>query len=184
MYCKNCGALLVADAKFCPKCGAGVTNDATPTSEIKLSKKSTLAGILSVVVFLLAILLGRYLTADVVTSTNTANSSSSSYSSSDLATQAVAYVKSTTTFPNKLDDVTTWVDITAQQNTIQYHYRLAGVDVGSLSNSYLKSYLLSSVCQTQATKNLLDQGVNLEYHYVVENSAVSYFVLFTKSDCS
>ena len=27
MFCKNCGAELTADTKFCPKCGKGVTSN-------------------------------------------------------------------------------------------------------------------------------------------------------------
>ncbi|MFR4619972.1 MAG: zinc-ribbon domain-containing protein, partial [Oscillospiraceae bacterium] len=27
MFCKNCGAELTADTKFCPKCGKGVSSN-------------------------------------------------------------------------------------------------------------------------------------------------------------
>ena len=41
MFCKNCGAELTADTKFCPKCGKGVTsNNAKQNVLLKLRKRS------------------------------------------------------------------------------------------------------------------------------------------------
>jgi hypothetical protein len=180
MNCKKCNNPISNDTKFCAKCGEKVISESKPVSEQKTGKKSALTSIVSVVVFILAFAVVRYLTQQTISpSTN-----SSSQSVAELATEAVRQVKASTTFPNKLDAATTWVDITAEQNAIRYHYVLAGIDTSSLSNAYLKNYLGSSICQNKDTRNLLDRGVGMEYSYAVENTAQSYFVSFTKADCS
>ena len=104
------------------------------------------------------------------------------YSTESIA-QVVNEIKAELNPPYQIDDVTTLVDITAQQSAIRYHYVLDGADTSNLSNSYLKNYLKSSVCQNTDTKNLLNNGINLEYSYIVDGSAQIYLVTFNKTDC-
>ena len=110
------------------------------------------------------------------------NSTSSGYSTEELITETVKEVKASMTLPSKLDQVTTLVDVTAEPTAIRYHYVLSGVDTSTLSNSYLKTYLVSSVCENADTKNLLNQDINMEYSYVVDLGE-RYFISFTKTDC-
>ncbi len=184
MKCGKCNNELEAGAKFCGKCGQVVIAEAKTASEQKTGKKSTLTSVVSVIVFILAIGVGRYITQGAFTSSTNPNTQNGTYSTTELANEAVRQVKASTTFPNKLDAATTWVDITAEQNAIRYHYVLSGIDTSSFSNAYLKNYLSSSICQNKDTRSLLDRGVNMEYSYTVENTAQSYFVSFTKTDCS
>jgi len=179
MNCKKCDNKLEEGAKFCNKCGEKVIAETTPVSTEKTGKKSTLSSVVSVIVFILAIGVGRYL----FTSPTNPSTQNGGYSTTELASETVKQVKSSTTFPNKLDEATTWVDITAEQNAIRYHYVLSGIDTSSLSNEYLKSYLGKSICENKDTKNLLDRGLSMEYSYMVENTTQSYFVSFTKADC-
>jgi len=104
------------------------------------------------------------------------------YTTAELVTETVKEVKASMTLPSKLDEVTTLVDVTAEPSAIRYHYVLSGVDTSKLSNTYLKSYLGSSICENADTKNLLNQNINMEYSYVVD-SGERYFVSFTKTDC-
>ena len=110
------------------------------------------------------------------------NSTSSGYSTEELITETVKEVKASMLLPSKLDEVTTLVDVTAEPTAIRYHYVLSGVDTSTLSNSYLKTYLVSSVCENADTKNLLNQDINMEYSYVVDLGE-RYFISFTKTDC-
>lgn len=110
------------------------------------------------------------------------NSSSNTYTTAELVTETVKEVKASMTLPSKLDEVTTLVDVTAEPSAIRYHYVLSGVDTSKLSNTYLKNYLGSSICENADTKNLLNQNINMEYSYVVD-SGERYFVSFTKTDC-
>lgn len=97
--------------------------------------------------------------------------------------QLVEVTKSQYKFPYKIDDITTMVDITAEQGAIRYHYVLSGSDMNNLSNNAIKSSLKTDICQDKDTKTLLDSGVNMEYSYSVSGSNNKYFIVFNKSDC-
>lgn len=176
MDCKNCNNTLSNEAKFCVKCGQKIHTDTTPTSDKKVEKKSPFGAVISVVVFLLAFGVVRYLTQETISPSN-------NYSKAELITETVKEVKSSMTLPSRLDEATLLTDVTAQPNAIRYHYTLSGIDTDSLSNSYLKEFLAPDLCATPETKNLLDQDIGMEYSYVVEGSSQSYFVSFAKIDC-
>jgi hypothetical protein len=101
----------------------------------------------------------------------------------ELINQAVQEVKAQIPLPYKLDQVTTMVDVTAEPGAIRYHYILSGVDTSKITNDLLKNSLGAGICQNNDTKNLLNQDINMEYSYSVENSAQKYFISFTKTDC-
>jgi len=99
------------------------------------------------------------------------------------ANSIVEAVKAKMSFPKQINDSTVITDITAEKNTIRYHYLLSDVDTSSLSNKSLRDSSVSSVCQSKDVKHFFDQGINLEFLYVVKDSTQSYLVQFTKSDC-
>lgn len=172
MNCTNCNNPLAEGSKFCVKCGQKVSTETKPVSEQKTGKKSTLTSVVSVIVFILAIGVGRYLTQEATTP-----------SATELASKGATEAKASLTLPKRLDDVTTLVDITSEQNSIHYHYILNDIDTTQISNSLLKNNLTPSVCQNADTKNLLDKGIEMDYSYNVENSSESFFVSITKADC-
>ena len=188
MKCKKCGSELNQKSKFCGKCGNKteeeiLSTDTAQQKKITVEKKSPLASIVSVIVFILAIGIGRYLTQGAFSPTTNSNTRNSTYSNTDLINQTVKEVKANITLPNHIDKATTLVDITAEPSAIRYHYVLSDVDTTNFTNDSLKNYLGTSICQNKDTKNLIDQGINVEYSYVVENTEQSYFVSFTKTDC-
>ena len=113
----------------------------------------------------------------------TTQSSDSSASKVEIINQAVQGVKAQLPLPYKLDQVTTMVDVTAEPGAIRYHYVLSGIDTSKITNDLLKNSLGAGICQNKDTKNLLNQDINMEYSYSVENSTQKYFVSFTKTDC-
>jgi len=177
MKCNKCGIENESNAKFCGKCGQQIGVAEKTASEPKKAKKSTLAGVISVIVFILAIGVGKYLTQ------GTFSPSTSNISKVDLINQAVSEVKSKMTIPSKLDEVTTITDVTAEPGAIRYHYTLSGADTSNLSNSYLKDYLGKSICSNSDTKNLLNEDINMEYSYIVSETGQNYFITFNKADC-
>ena len=116
------------------------------------------------------------------TETQTTQSSNSA-SKVELINQAVQEVKAQIALPYKLDQVTTMVDVTAEPGAIRYHYVLSGVDTSKITNDVLKNAVGAGICQNNETKNLLNQDINMEYSYSVENSSQKYFISFTKTDC-
>ncbi|MEI7750035.1 MAG: DUF4190 domain-containing protein [Candidatus Moraniibacteriota bacterium] len=114
---------------------------------------------------------------------NKENKTQTTSSKVEIINQAVQGVKAQLPLPYKLDQVTTMVDVTAEPGAIRYHYVLSGIDTSKITNELLKNSLGASICQNKDTKNLLDQDINMEYSYSVENSTQKYFVSFTKTDC-
>lgn len=183
MFCKNCGKQIDGVGKFCGKCSQKVEVAIKATTKEKEGENKSLLGrIVTVVVFILAFVAFRYLTQEAI-SPSTNLDIQDSTSRSELIVDIVREVKSTIALPTQFDEVTIWNDVTAQPNAIRYHYTLIGADTSNLSNSYFESYLSPILCSNQDTRHILDQDINMEYSYVVQGSAQSYFVSFTKADC-
>jgi len=178
MICNNCKTEIPDNAKFCNKCGQKTDDVNKSISNPKKNGKSILTGVVSVIVFLLAFGVVRYLTQEVI------SPSGSSSSKAELISQTVKEVKASMSLPSQVDEATTLVDITAELNAIRYHYVLSGLDTSNLSNDYLKTYLGTSICQNKDTKALLNQDINMEYSYSVKSSTKKYFISFTKTDCN
>lgn len=102
---------------------------------------------------------------------------------SQLIEQVIQEVKTQYTLPAQIDQATTWVDITAEPNALRYHYTISGINTSGISNNYLKTNLISEICENKDTRNILNQDINLEYSYSVENSSDTFFVTITKADC-
>ncbi|MDD5481964.1 MAG: zinc ribbon domain-containing protein [Candidatus Shapirobacteria bacterium] len=137
-------------------------------------------------IWFLLVLWGSFIPAEPEYNSNSYNSTqttNNNYSKADLINETVREIKAEMTLPNQLDEVTKLVDISAQTDAIRYHYVLTDVDTSSLSNAYLKNFLVSDICGNADTKSLLvDHGINMEYSYTV-NTGERYFVTFTKADC-
>lgn len=115
--------------------------------------------------------------------TQTAPSNNIGTSKTEIINQAVQEVKTQLPLPYKLDQVTTMTNVTAEPNAIRYHYILSGIDTSKITNDLLRNSLIQNICSNKDTKNLLNQDINMEYSYSVENSTQTYFVSFTKTDC-
>ena len=107
---------------------------------------------MSVVVFILAFAVVRYLTQQPLSPSTNSNTQNSTYSTAELVSETVKRVKAGMTLPTKVDVTTMLVDVTAEPNAIRYHYILSGIDTSSLSNEYLKNYLGTSLCKNTDTK--------------------------------
>lgn len=183
MFCKNCGNKLKPDAEFCSKCGKAVGSTVAATSERTLKEegksKSIWVGALSILAFIVAFAGVRYLTQETVSSVM----SDDPASKQEIIDATVQSVRSSTPFPYELDELTTWTDMTGTSNSLRYHYTLHDVDTSQLSSSLLKSTVVSSVCENQDTRAILDMDINMDYSYDVEGSSQTYFFSINKADC-
>ncbi len=186
MDCKNCQNELSENAKFCGKCGQKIEGVETvtkvPAPADGTKKKSWTGSAVGIIVFVLTFAVVRYLTQEAIPpSLNLSNLTSAERA--ELIANTVKEVKSSTVLPTKVDEVTTWNNITAQTNAIRYHYTINDVDTTNLSNDYLKNYIEPTLCSNKNTRQLLDQGIGMEYSYIVQGTAKKYFFSFTKLDC-
>lgn len=101
----------------------------------------------------------------------------------ELIRQTVQQAKAEYVLPYKLDQVTTIVDITAEDNAIRYHYVISGGAVDMVTNEALTQNVRPSICNNPDTRAILDQDIHMEYSYSIADSSQKYFVKLTKADC-
>jgi len=101
----------------------------------------------------------------------------------ELIKQTISEVKKITTFPKKLDEVTTWTDILEEPGAIRYEYTLDGVKPEQLTEAVLKTYLVTTLCKNKDTKLILDKEINMNYSYKFGNATETFFVSITQKDC-
>jgi hypothetical protein len=101
----------------------------------------------------------------------------------ELLEKSVQSIRLGMTFPFKMDEYTTATDVTAEQGSIRYHLTLSGVNTEKISDEILWDKIQPMICQNEDAKDVLSQGINIEYSYSVENSSQKYFVTITEADC-
>lgn len=115
---------------------------------------------------------------------NSTSTSSGTYDTSTLISETVKELKNEMAIPQKVDDSTTLMDITAQPKAIRYHYTLSGLDVSGLSNTSIKNVLLENMCGEKDIQSLLKQNINMEYSYKDSYTNKTFFVVINRADCS
>lgn len=93
----------------------------------------------------------------------------------------VKVIKKEVTFPQQIDEVTTLVDVSAHKNSIRYHYNISSMNGVKTSNESLKNILAANICKK--IKPLLNEGINVDYSYEVQDTGEKYFTSFSQNDC-
>ena len=102
----------------------------------------------------------------------------------ELIKTTVQETKAALNLPLQFDEVTILNDITPEPNAVRYHYTLVGeIDAGAFSSDLIKDSIGTTLCSNPDTKDILDQGIDIEYSYTAENSGENYFIPFTQADC-
>ncbi|WP_420369333.1 hypothetical protein [Curtobacterium sp. L1-20] len=106
-------------------------------------------------------------------------------STEDKVSKAVEQIRDESNLPKQVDSVTTWTGIEAEGTAIHYDYTVSSsVDPASITTSAVREAVGPTLCGTKATKDLLDDGVDMRYTYAFDQSSKTLDVTFTKSDCS
>lgn len=181
MKCTNCGKENINSASFCKFCGHKLASKDVPSAPKtnQKNKRTVLSSVGGIVIVLTIWLAARYLgekgTSAVLDTP----------SKQELVRETVQQLKRENTLPKDIDEVTTWTDVVEQPNAIRYVYTLQDVDESQISNESLKELIAPQLCQSLDVKdNILDQNINMEYSYQVQDSAQSYFFVVTKNDCT
>ncbi len=111
-----------------------------------------------------------------------ANYMSSDISDSDIQ-KVVDSLKSSYDFPLQFNEQVVWTDVTAEGNAMRYHYEISNLGDIEISEELTKEHMIDVICGDSSTKNLLDNGIDLEYLYTIKETREEILLSFTSEDC-
>ncbi len=183
MNCKHCGSEINEVEKFCGRCGKEINQNGDKVMGLvaeNMSKtKKYITGAISLVVFIVVFSVVRYATQEGFGFIMDSNKPTKQ----ELINQAVTEVKNSTSLPMRIDEFTVWTGIAGTEDAIRYQYTLQDIDIEQVSNTILKNIVAPSLCSNSDTRIILDENINMEYSYSVENSTLNFFFVVSKSDC-
>jgi hypothetical protein len=103
-------------------------------------------------------------------------------SKQDLVDEGVKKITEQTTFPKQVDSITTWTGVDAEDDAIHYRYSVAA-DPTAISERAIRSSVLSNLCSTTATRDILEEDIAMRYSYVFPGSDKTIDLEFTDADC-
>jgi len=124
----------------------------------------------------------KNITTALSTQTSCSNTGNNSLKE-NLIKQLVDEIKSSTSFPSKVDENTAVTDIKAESSAVHYYFSLSGVDTSKITNSNLKSFLLNGVCKNEGVKMMLNNDININQTYLDTETSKTFSVSFSKGDC-
>jgi hypothetical protein len=103
-------------------------------------------------------------------------------SKQELVDQGVSQIKEQTDFPKQVDAITTWTGVSAEDGAIHYRYTVAA-DPAQLSEQTVHDSVLSNLCSTKSTRDILDRDIAMRYTYGFQGSNKTIDLEFRKADC-
>jgi hypothetical protein len=103
-------------------------------------------------------------------------------SKQELVDQGVAEISEQTTFPKRVDSITTWTGVDAEDEAIHYRYSV-DADPTAISERSIRASVLSNLCSTTATRDILEEDIAMRYSYVFPGSDKTVDLEFTNDDC-
>jgi hypothetical protein len=103
-------------------------------------------------------------------------------SKQELVDEGVAKISEQTTFPKRVDSITTWTGVDAEDDAIHYRYSV-NADPAAISERSIRASVLSNLCSTKATRDILEEDIAMRYSYVFPGSDKTVDLEFTNDDC-
>lgn len=103
-------------------------------------------------------------------------------SKQELVDEGVAKISEQTTFPKQVDSITTWTGVDAEDEAIHYRYSV-DADPTAISERSIRDSVLSNLCSTTATRDILEEDIAMRYSYVFPGSDKTVDLEFTNDDC-
>ncbi|PZE35081.1 hypothetical protein [Curtobacterium sp. MCPF17_031] len=103
-------------------------------------------------------------------------------SKQELVDQGVEKITEQTSFPKQVDEITTWTGVDAEDEAIHYRYSVTA-DPTAISERAIRSSVLSNLCSTTATRDILEEDIAMRYSYVFPGSTKTVDLEFTDADC-
>jgi hypothetical protein len=103
-------------------------------------------------------------------------------SKQDFVDEGVSQIKEQTQFPKQVDSITTWTGVSAEDGAIHYRYTVAA-DPAQLSEQTVHDSVLSNLCSTKSTRDILDRDIAMRYTYGFQSSDKTIDFEFREADC-
>jgi hypothetical protein len=103
-------------------------------------------------------------------------------SKQDFVDEGVSQIKEQTHFPKQVDSVTIWTGVSAEDGAIHYRYTVTA-DPSQLSEQAVHDSVLSNLCSTKSTRDILDRDIAMRYTYGFQSSDKTIDLEFRKADC-
>lgn len=97
--------------------------------------------------------------------------------------EVTEFIKNSNDLPQRIDEVTVWLDVTAEEDAIRYHYELSNLGERPVSEELLRDFIEDGICADRDIKNALEGGIDMEYFYTVRETGEDFLVVFTSEDC-
>ena len=108
-----------------------------------------------------------------------ANKDSVALSANDIAME----IKSQMEIPMQIDEITTATDITSEENSIRFHFLVNDPEDFEFSEESINKFGKAIACQDEGVRPGLEEGINLEFYYTLENSNKTYLIVVSEEDC-
>jgi len=103
-------------------------------------------------------------------------------SKQEFVDEGVSQIKEQTHFPKQVDSVTIWTGVSAEDGAIHYRYTVTA-DPSQLSEQAVHDSVLSNLCSTKSTRDILDRDIAMRYTYGFQGSNKTIDLEFRKADC-
>ncbi|EKE06623.1 MAG: hypothetical protein ACD_18C00314G0026 [uncultured bacterium] len=85
--------------------------------------------------------------------------------------------------PARLDEFTTTIDITAEDNSIKYHYIISEGVFNDDDKDVITNNLVYDTCYDSFSKEILNQNIDLIYSYIEQNTGKNFVFNVKADDC-
>lgn len=95
----------------------------------------------------------------------------------------VKLAKVNTKYPVQVDENLQLLDMTVEGKAIRYHYEISGLDMSKVTNLDMKNVIMPEICNNPDYLYYFEQGVGLEFSYIIKETSQEIFFSVSKDDC-
>lgn len=98
--------------------------------------------------------------------------------------EAIEQIRKDTQFPQRIDEITIWTNISIENGQIVYDYKLDQTDTTNITSENLKPIVKEWICSITSIKEVLKTNTTINYRYRdYKNNIIASFTI-NKNDCA
>ncbi len=132
--------------------------------------------ILIAIAAVICVCVGVLITFSVITAVNVKNEPLT-------VDQIVQSLKENTDFPQRVDPATTFDNVKAEPSAIHYFYTLDEGFWQNTTQTQIRESVMQGLCVDEASKEMLDSGIDLKYTYKLGGTDDTWDFEYTKGYC-